>query len=353
MKLEKQKAFLIQVAYYALILGFAFVGLKYVFPLLSPFIIGFLVAFVLKPIINWINGKFQIKRPLVSVMVLLIFYTLLGCIFSLFGAKIFSFLESVFYKLPDLYTNMIQPAANHFLTNLISRFPQASNNWDQILNSVNTSISSFVTSASKTVVGAITGFAGQVPSFLLRSLITIVSSFFFTIDYYKIVTFILRQFSKEKRDNILKVKTQGVATIVKFLKAYATLIVITFVELSIGFSILKVPNAFLVAALVAFIDILPVLGTGSVLIPWSCIALLFGKNVFAIGMLVLYLIITVVRQSLEPKIVGQQIGLHPVITLICMFVGLRYFGILGLFLFPITATIVKQLNDEGAIHLFK
>lgn len=98
---------------------------------------------------------------------------------------------------------------------------------------------------------------------------------------------------------------------------------------------------------------MPILGTGAVLIPWVILSFAFGNTSFAIGMLILYLVITVVRQTLEPRIVGDQIGLHPVVTLICMFIGTSLFGVLGLFLFPITATILKKMNDEGAIHLFK
>jgi predicted PurR-regulated permease PerM len=94
------------------------------------------------------------------------------------------------------------------------------------------------------------------------------------------------------------------------------------------------------------------LGTGAVLIPWAIIALVLGQTKIGIGMFVLYIIITAVRQAIEPKIVGEQIGLHPIMTLILMYVGAQLMGVLGLLLLPVIATIIKTLNDEGTINLF-
>lgn len=98
---------------------------------------------------------------------------------------------------------------------------------------------------------------------------------------------------------------------------------------------------------------MPILGTGSILVPWSIIAFIMGNTKIGIGMLVLYILITVVKQIIEPKIVGQQIGLHPIITLILMYVGVNLMGLLGLLALPILATILVKLNNEGSIRLFK
>jgi predicted PurR-regulated permease PerM len=98
---------------------------------------------------------------------------------------------------------------------------------------------------------------------------------------------------------------------------------------------------------------MPILGTGAVLLPWSVIAFIIGNTKIGMGMLILYVVITVVRQILEPKIVGQQIGLYPIVTLILMYVGAQLMGVLGLLILPIMATILIKLNKEGSIHLFK
>ena len=111
--------------------------------------------------------------------------------------------------------------------------------------------------------------------------------------------------------------------------------------------------ALLIALLTAIVDILPVLGTGTVRIPWAAAMLILGNFPLGIGLLILYAIITVVRQMLEPRVVGKQIGLYPLVTLVCMFVGTYLFGFVGLFGLPIIATVLVQLNQSGDIHLFK
>ena len=144
-----------------------------------------------------------------------------------------------------------------------------------------------------------------------------------------------------------------VGTIGKFLLSYALIITLTFVELLVGFLILGIEGAFVIAILVAILDILPVLGTGTVLIPWMIIVFSAGNARMGAGILVLYLVITIVRNIIEPKLVGRQMGLSPIIMLPSMLVGLQLFGIIGLFVVPFGVAFIKNLNDRGVIHIFK
>ena len=163
----------------------------------------------------------------------------------------------------------------------------------------------------------------------------------------------MRQFSPRAKSIIYDVKHYFVDSVFKILRVYALLMILTFIELSIGLSILRVNNAIAVAGLIALIDILPVLGTGGILVPWAVIEAILGNYLFAIGIIIMYLIITVVRNVLEPKIVGNQIGLHPIATLISMYIGNKVMGILGIFLFPMIVITLKKLNSTNKIHLFK
>lgn len=340
---------MIRFLYILLILGLIYYGIKFLLPLLMPFVIGMIIATIFRRPIDFIQKKTGMKRAAVSILVLIGFYGLIIFLTGLLGAHLFSFIRDLFSGLPKLYIETIQPALNNAASELLIQFPIL----EEFVNNINDSIFTFLTTASSTVVGAITGFAGQLPTFLIRLLFTIISSFFFTIDFHRIMNFIMMQFSEQKQSMLIKLKDNGIGTLGKFFRAYATIICITFIELSIGFLILRVPNAILIAALVAIVDVFPILGTGSVLMPWAFIAFIMGNHTFAIGMVVLYGIITVIRQAIEPRIVGQQIGLHPVVTLLCMFVGAQLFGVLGLLLLPIIATIIKKLNDDGTIKIFK
>ncbi|NLP15735.1 MAG: sporulation integral membrane protein YtvI [Clostridiales bacterium] len=352
MNIEKRKAFILNVIYIALILGLGYIIIKYTLPLLMPFIIGLIIAVLSRRIIDFIEKKTRIKRSIVSIIVLILFYGILVLIISMIGARVFTFLKDVFGQLPDLYRYSIEPALVKITDNLIEQFPDIKPYLEEFALNISDTLFTYVKNASTTVISTITGLAGKLPSLLIKLIFTIVSSFFFTIDYYKISDFVLRQFKGERREMVLKLKDNGVGTIAKFIKAYSAIISITFLELSIGFWILGIPNPFLFGAMIAFIDILPILGTGAVLLPWSVIALVLGNTKIGIGMFILYIIITAVRQTIEPKIVGQQIGLHPIITLILMYVGAQLMGVLGLLLLPVIATIIKTLNDEGTIHLF-
>ncbi|NLL00902.1 MAG: sporulation integral membrane protein YtvI [Clostridiales bacterium] len=353
MNLEKQKAFVLHVIYIVFILGLGYIIIKYILPLLMPFIIGLIIAMLFRKLIDYIEKKFRIKRTIVSIVMLIVFYGILVFILSVIGAKVFTFLKDVFGQLPDLYRYTIEPALDKITNNLIEQFPDIRPYVEEFVLNISDTIFSFVKNASTTVIATITGLAGRLPSLLIKLIFTIVSSFFFTIDYYKISDFMIRQFTGERRKMVLKLKDDGIGTIAKFIKAYTAIISITFLELSIGFWILGIPNPFLFGAMIALIDILPILGTGAVLLPWALIALILGNTKIGIGMFILYIIITAVRQAVEPKIVGQQIGLHPIITLILMYVGAQLMGVLGLLLLPVIATIIKTLNDEGTIHLLK
>lgn len=173
------------------------------------------------------------------------------------------------------------------------------------------------------------------------------------IDYKKIITFLLHQLKDKHQKLMIEIKNYVVNTLFKCILSYALIMGITFLELSIGLSIIGIEKAILTAFIISIFDILPVLGTGGIMIPWTIIAAFQRNYLLALGLLIMYIVITVVRNILEPKIVGSQVGLHPLVTLISLFVGVQLFGVLGLFGLPITLSLLKNLNDKGTIHILK
>lgn len=353
MNLEKQKAFIINVIFIVIILLLGYIGIKYMLPLLMPFVIGIIIAVIFRHPIDMITQKTGIHRAIVSIIILLLFYGALGFVLSMLGFKVFKILGDLFSNAPSVYKDTILPALKNLTNNLAEKSPGVRTYIDNFMNNIDTSIYNYLSKASSAVVAVIAGFAGQVPGLLIKLIFTIVSSFFFTIDYYRITNFILLQFKGERREMLIKLKVNGFGTLGKFIRAYSIIISITFIELSIGFRIIGIPNPIIFGVLVAIIDILPILGTGAVLLPWSIISFIMGNTRVGVGMLILYIVITAVRQTIEPKIVGQQIGLHPIVTLILMYVGAQLMGVLGLLLLPIIATLLLKLNNEGTIHLIK
>ena len=210
-----------------------------------------------------------------------------------------------------------------------------------------------VSSLSMSAMGTISGVASSLPGLFIKLLLMIISTFFIAADYELLTGFFLKQLDGKSKQIFLQVKKYVVGTLFVCIRSYALIMTITFIELSVGLSIIGVKNSILIAFLISVFDILPVLGTGGIMIPWTIIAALTGDYSLSIGLLIVYLIITVIRNIIEPKIVGSQIGLHPVVTLASMFVGVQLLGVVGLFGFPISLSLLRHLNDNGTIHLFK
>ncbi|WP_130838302.1 sporulation integral membrane protein YtvI [Lachnoclostridium sp. Marseille-P6806] len=357
MQIEKMHAFIIRILFYCIILGLAYAVLKYALPLLMPFLVAFLIAFILKPVINRVTQRTKLGRKPVSVLLLIAFYVLAAALIAVLGTRLVIFFRDIFYAMPQVYDTAVAPALNSLQDTLenwvLALNPTLTDVVESTGNNLSSSLSSMVTAISAGALSAATNVAGSVPSFLIKFIITIVASFFFVADYYTITSFLARQLPPKARDMLFKAKEKGVVVIFQFGRAYAILLSITFVELLIGFSLLRVDYALLIALLTAILDILPVVGTGTVLLPWAAGMLILGNFPLGIGLLILYAVITVVRQTLEPRVVGKQIGLYPLVTLVCMFVGTYLFGFVGLFGLPIIATILVQLNRSGDIQLFK
>lgn len=351
MSTEKMRTFIIRFVFYCIILALIFIVLKYVVPILLPFMVGFLIAFFLKPLINKISEKTHKKRRLVAILTLIVFYILLTTLLIVLGSRAVIFLRDAFKMLPNLYSNAIDPALTsiqNMLLDFLEGFDESTRDViASIGESMNDGLGNLIAAISSAALTIATNAASSLPAFLVSFLITIISSFFCVVDYYKITAFIVRLIPPRGKEVLFKIKEHGIDVLLKFAKAYAILMFLTFVEVSIGLSLLGIDYAILIAAGTAIVDILPVLGTGTILIPWGVVNLLLGNFPLGIGLLVLYAIITIVRQTLEPRVVGNQIGLYPLVTLMCMFVGSYLFGIVGLFGVPIAVTIMVQLHRSG------
>lgn len=350
------RAFIIKFVFICIWVGLSFALFKYVMPVLMPFFLGFLFAFLLQPLIRWVTRRAKLPHGPVAVLLMVAFYAVGVSLLVVVGTQFVLALRDLFYQLPDFYFTVLEPALvriqdsiENLLRTLNPTLPDLISSFGDNLTS---SLGTLIQSISQGAIGWAGGFATAVPSFFVKLILTIVVSFFCVVDYNLITSFLSRSLPKKWRALLFQVKEKGVDVILQFGKAYALLISITFVELFIGFSLLRVENAFLLALCVAVVDILPVLGTGTILIPWALAMLVLGNFPLGIALLVLYGVITVVRQMLEPRIVGKQIGLYPLVTLVCMFVGTYLFGFFGLFGLPILATILLQLSREGAFKRF-
>ncbi len=369
--IEKKRNFIINTVYVAILLALFYLFFKYAFGTVFPLICALLVAMFLQKPVNFICRKTPLKKGVVSaVSVLLAFFLVLGVIALLvlwIGSEFKGFFRYVmlqFEDIPALIENIKEYIAN-ILTFLPEKVEVAvitfvNEKLDGLLDApkeIPDNALSFDFSMLSTPLLGIWNTAKQIPTTLVSIVVSIVACCFMTADFNSVKNLILGLFRPESRNKIVRAKRLLFPSLGKMVKAYAIIITITFCELSLGLFILKLLGIynsgyiFVIAALTAVIDIVPVLGTGTVLIPWAVYNLIVGNYSLAIGLLIIYACITVIRQVIEPKLVAAQLGIPAFLTIVSMFIGSQIFGVIGIFILPITIVMLKLLNDEGIIHL--
>ena len=354
---EKKKNFIIHVLYILIWVGIACVVFSFGFSLLSPFWLALLFAYFLHRPALWLSQKSKLKYKFSALITTTIFFAIIGMLISLVGIKALSSIGSLVKNLPSLYSTHIEPIFKDVLNTLESFFYQFDTSLFAVVEDMNDqvvkSMGGFVTDISVSAMSAVSGFATALPGLFIKLVLLIISTYFITMDYDKLTGFVLRQLRGKGKDLVLQIKNYVIGTLFVCIRSYALIMFITFVELSIGLSIIGIKYAVPVAALISIFDILPVLGTGGIMIPWTVIMLLQGEFGTALGLLIVYVAITVIRNIIEPKIVGGQLGLHPVVTLASMFAGVQIFGVVGLFGFPIGLSLLRHLDQNGTISVFR
>ncbi|MCH5320158.1 MAG: sporulation integral membrane protein YtvI [Eubacterium sp.] len=373
-KVEKRKSAIINVAFIAMILGLVYVFFKYCFAVAAPFLLSFFFAVLLQRPLRWLDKKTKNKCHTLWAMLLVLVSLLiiLGpviTIISLAAKEIGGFISFLTGQLNDLPSFLA--TLEKELLDFLDFLP------DGIYTTVSDSISDFfgrtitnfdlsslgidmksVTNGLTAGLGGIFSVVKNIPSALLGIVIGIIAWIFFTKDYNFIVNFIKLQLPKDKKNILVEIKQVFSKTVLKMVRAYSIIMFITFCEIFLGLSILRLIGVFnsgyavIIAIGIAVFDILPVAGSGGILIPWAVISLVLGNYSMAIGLIVIYVVISVIRQYIEPKIVGSSLGVHPLVTLAGLYFGLKLFGFLGMFIVPITIMTIKAFNDTGRIHLY-
>lgn len=357
MDYEKRKHFIVNLLYCGIIILLVTVLIRYGLGMIAPFLAAFIVSYFIRIPAKWITEKTKLPYKFVAVFLVILLYSTVGILISLMGIKVVTIVINWVSQLPKIYSTKIEPDMLNFFDEIEQFVYQLDAALVTVLNDVFTefvqSLGKLVSDLSVKIVSALSNYASTLPGLFIKILLMIISTFFITGDYELLVGFVSRQLPEKARGVVYQVKEYVIGTLFVCIRSYLLIMSITFLELLIGFSIIRIPNAILIALIISVFDILPVLGTGGVIIPWAVIVLIQGNYPLTIELIIIYLVVTVIRNIIEPKIVGKQIGLHPVVTLISMFVGVQLFGVVGLFGLPIFLSLLRHLNDNGTIRIFK
>lgn len=353
--IKKMTEFLIFSAYYILIASIFFLILKYLLPFFAPFLFGFLVAFLLRPISKTISKKTKINKKVCGIIIVFLSFFLITAAFWWLGAKIVDVLKTLTNSSEEIYTTYFLPIKDFFDNNIPNffekTFPNLKDEADKILEVLSYGLNEFITSSSKHILNGVAKFGKSIPNFLVDFIFSIISAIYFSFDYEKVTDFVTKIFPEKTKKFLFKTKGFTFKTIIKYFKSYFFLMLICFFLLSISFFIIKIKNPIGIAAIVSFFDVIPIIGSGIIIIPWA-LALLAKQNFsMAIGLLISFFSINLLRSFLEPKILGAGLGIHPIATLISIYVGGKFFGFLGVFIAPILTPILffiyKNLKNQN------
>lgn len=356
MKTEQRRKFIINFIYFLIIFGLIIVFARFALPVLTPFVIAFVVSIILGPLVRFLTKKLPIKRGLIATVLVVLFYAVIGLAIILGGIELSKSLIGLIGKIPGLYEETIEPFFWDMLkriNELLERLPEDTlQTFTESATDFISNIGTTITNISFQLISVLGNTATSVPGLFFDLIITIVSTVFFATDGGMICQFILGQFSEENQILITDVTVTLKKIVKQYIFSYALIMLVTFVELFIGFQIIGIGNAALIAALIAIFDLLPIVGSGVIICPWAVVCLVRGDYGIGIGLFILWCVICIIRYIIEPKIVGDRVGLHPLVTLISMVLGTYLFGGIGILLLPLGVAVVQNLNASGVVHLY-
>lgn len=323
-----------------------FLAIRYLLPLFLPFLLGTALALAAEPLVGFLSGKLHIKRWIASGISVSMAFSFLVLLVLILCAFILQELRQLVGILPELEGALRagMDTANHWLTGLAGQVP---GELGQVLNG---QIASFFTGGSA-LLDRVTGFLlrtasgilSQVPNGALGFGTGLISSFMISAKLPQIKQAIRQKLPVPQLLPVISSLGKLKATLGGWLKAQMKLSLVTFLLMLAGFLILRVPHGPLWAMLISLVDAFPVLGTGTVLIPWSLVSFLQGDRRLAFALLGLYVGVTLVRSVLEPRFLGKQLGLDPLVTLIALYAGYKIWGIGGMIIAPMLAVTASQL----------
>lgn len=344
---------MINFAYFVLIFAISVLIVRYALGALMPFIIALIVTMILRPIVKFFKNKLKIRSRLLEPTLVILFYCTVGVIVALIGFEVGKSIASIVSYLPSFYSDSISPtlsSAIAAINDLLARFEI---NYILSTGTILSSLGTAISSISGTVISSAGNIALATPSLIINLVITIVATVFMLMDLDLLVKFAHNQLSEKKSEFVRATFDRLKFVLKKYFLSYAAIMLITFGEIWLGLSIMGVTNAALIAAIIAIFDILPVVGASLIILPWAVISLLTGNIGLAIGLVILLAILAVVRNVIEPKIVGSSVGMHPLLTLFAMLLGNFIYGPIGILLMPICVALIQKLADDGIIHIYK
>ncbi len=344
----------------AVVVG-GFLAFYYLSTVTYPFIIALIIAYMINPLVNILEKKARVPRYLAVFIVLILVFAVIAGLLTLLIAEIINGSNYLAANVPQHFEKLVTYIEQFFAGQIIPLYNQLANTFENLdpgqKETITTNIENFagniITSGRnviESILSSIPTAVGWIPTTATVIIFALLATFFISKDWVKLNN----RFSNLMPSKALKSGRTVFIDLKKalfgFLKAQLTLISITAVIVLIGLLFLQVEYAITIALIIGVVDILPYLGTGLVFVPWIVYSFFTGDIAFTIGLLVLYSIVIVQRQIMEPKILSSNIGLDPLATLVSLFVGYQLLGFLGLIVGPVILVVIKTLNSANVFE---
>lgn len=321
-----------------------------------PFIIGWIISLIASPFVRFLEEKLKIKRKAVSAFVIIAVLAVVVLLVYGVGAKLVNETIGFINELPNLWQN-VENEFNRVGSNLdgiYRRLPaDIQHRLINIGNGLGNYFSDFAGNIGTPTFAAVGNFVNQLPDIFMAIIMTLLSSYFFVADKTYLSEFMNKHMPSSIYNRFGLIRRSFKNAIGGYFKAQFKIEIWVYFILFIGLLILGIDYAFLIAFGIAFMDFLPVFGAGTIMIPWAVIEILGGEYKRAVGLLIIWCIGQIVRQIIQPKIMGDSIGFHPIPTIFMLYIGYRAAGVIGLILALPIGIIIINLYEEGVFDTTK
>ncbi|WP_122642314.1 sporulation integral membrane protein YtvI [Luxibacter massiliensis] len=330
--------------------AFVIIGVKAI-GYLMPFVVGWIISAIATPLVNWLEKRLKIVKKLGSALIVIVVLGLIVLALYVTVTRISEEVGDLVKNFPELYAQLEDGLRQigSTLSGAFSRLPEAvQNGWNALVKNLDQSAGDMVSRISQPTVTAAGNFAKKLPSYLISFIVALMSAYFFTVQREEVIQWLKKVSppSVEKRMSLVMDNLRY--AVGGYFKAQFKIMAVVFLILFVGFIVLGVHYSALIAFLIAFLDFLPFFGTGTAMIPWALYKFLMGDYKLAVALAIIYVVTQLVRQLLQPKLVGDSMGMNPLVTLLLLYIGYRVSSVLGMILAVPIGMVLINMCQAGA-----
>ena len=323
---------------------------------LMPFVIGWLIAAVAAPLVNWLEKRLRIVKKLGSalIVVLVLAAIILALYFGI--SRLAQETGDLVRNFPEMYAQLEDGLRQigDTLSGIFERLPDGiQSGWNTVVKNLDSYMGDLVSGISEPTVNAAGNIARRVPYYLISFIVAVMSAYFFIVQREEVLGWMKKTAPEAVRKRMTLVMDYLKYAVGGYFKAQFKIMGIVFLILLVGLGFLGTGYFVLVALLIAFLDFLPFFGTGTAMIPWAVYEFFMGDYKMTVSLVVIYVVTQVVRQLLQPKLVGDSVGLNPLVTLLLLYIGYRMGGVIWMILaVPIGMVLINMCQAGAFDYIF-